>query len=705
MKRSKIRLLFRILRTLYFPLMIKHITLAFFGLLSLASFSQDNSLFCEQLTALQSLVKNQHYKPKQINDSLSKAVFHLFLERLDSDKNFFLQSDIEDLKSDVLMLDNYITNGNCDFIDNYITRLESRINSAKAIFEQLKTTPLDYSGKLKLQFTPRSEYNYYTNEDKLKIGLSKLVAYRIISKLIDDYGDLDYIKANFDALELEVKPKVIQNEICRLEEIQNKNGGISNFAKEAFLNALVQYNDPNSTYFNHSEKIEFENSLSIDQLSFGIITNKNKDGDIVIAHIIPGSSAFKNGNLEVDDVLKSLTANAATLETLCVSNEDIIAFTNKEDNKTITFSVKKKNGTLQDITLTKSQIKVEDNAIRGYVIDGELPLGYIKIPSFYTNTESPNGRGLTSDIAKELYKLQKEKIAGLVIDLRFNGGGSMQEALDLSGMFIDRGPLSIIKMNNDETFTVRDSKRGSFFNKPIVILVNNYSASASEFFASAMQDYNRAIIVGSKTYGKASAQVIFPLSETSDLGFCKLTVEAFYRVTGRSHQSIGVVPEIILPSLYNDFESTEYSKSYALKNDTIAISIKHRPLTPLRLEGIKKSSQLRIKNSKHFQDIKANNKALIKRLFEKGERYPLTLDTVYNKLNDRKNFMDTVFNNLENNEQTPLVSIKNTTSTKEILGYNIEEKEQNDFIIEELSADIYIKEAQLILIDYLNTNN
>lgn len=685
--------------------MIKHITLSFFGLLSLFSFSQDNTLFCEQVSALQDLVKSQHYKPKPVNDSLSKAVFHLFLERLDSEKNFLLQSDVDKLNPDALLLDNYITSGNCNFIDKYITTLESRINSAKALFESFKSTPLDYSGKLSLQFTPNSEYNYFLSADKLKIGLSKLVAYRVISKLIDDHGDLDYIKANFESLEQKAKPKVIQNEICRLEEILNKNGGVSNFAKEAFLNALVQYNDPNSTYFNQSEKIEFENSLSIDQLSFGIITNKNKDGDIVIAHIIPGSSAFKNGNLEVDDVLKSLTANASTLETLCVSNEDIIAFTNEEENKTITFSVKKKNGTIQDITLTKSQIKVEDNAIRGYVIEGALSLGYIRIPSFYTNRESPNGRGLTSDIAKELYKLQKEKISGLIIDLRFNGGGSMQEALDLSGMFIDRGPLSIIKMNNNETFTIRDSKRGSFFNKPIILLVNNYSASASEFFASAMQDYNRAILVGSRTYGKSSAQLILPLSEEKNLGFCKLTVESFYRVTGRSLQSIGVLPEITLPSLYNNFESNESFKPYALTNDTIAITLKHRPLAPLKIDSIKANSLARVENSKRFQAIKTNNQALITRLFEKGERYPLTLDAVYKNQNDRNKFMEKVFSNIIDTTDTPLVGIKNTASTNEILSFNIEEKKMNDFIIDELSRDVYIKEVQSILIDYLNTNN
>ncbi len=675
----------------------------FLSFISILSFSQTEAIFCKQVSGLQTLIKNEHYKPKQVNDSLSKGVFYLFLERLDYNKDFFIESDIQKLKTDEYKLDDYIVDNNCDFISKYITLLEDRIHITESILENLKKTPIDYSGKLDLQFIPNSQYTYYKDEEAFKIGLQKRVGFKTLSKLIDENEDLEYLKSNFKALEVEAKSKIIKNELCLLNEILNKNGGIKKFTEESFLNALVQYNDPNSTFFNDSEKIEFENELSKNQLSFGIITSKNNNGDIIISGIIPGSPAFKNGLLEEDDILKMLKADSSVLETLCVSNGDIQAFTNAEANKIITFTVKKKNGTLQDITLTKSKIKVDDNAIRGYLLGESLNIGYIKIPSFYTDEESPNGRGLTSDIAKELYKLQKEKIQGLIIDLRYNGGGSMQEAIELSGMFIDRGPLSIIKTNTDEKITIRDLKRGSFYTKPLIILVNNYSASASEFFACAMQDYNRAIIVGSKTHGKSSAQTIIPISESENLGFCKLTIDAFYRVTGKSHQSIGVIPDITLPSMFENFESGEYYRDFALKNDSIAVINKHKPLPKPNLAAIKLKSEERITKEKDFQNIEKNNSILYSLLFNKGEHYKLTIDDVKKNRTQYETIMDTIFN-IEK-DSFAIIKIKNTQSTNEILKYNNDDAEQNEITLEELSKDIYIKEAQNILIDFLNSKN
>ena len=683
--------------------MLKITLSCFLSFISILSFSQTEDVFCKQVSGLQALIKNKHYKPKPINDSLSKGVFYLFLERLDYNKDFFLKSDFENLKADEYKLDDYILDHNCAFISKYITLLEDRIHIAESILENLKETSIDYSGKVDLQFVPHSEFTYYKDEEAFKIGLQKRVGYKTLSKLIDENEDTEYLKSNFNTLETEAKLKIIKNELCLLNEILHKSGGIKKFTEESFLNALVQYNDPNSTFFNDSEKIEFENELSKSQLSFGIITSKNNNGDIIISGIIPGSSAFKNGLLEEEDILKTLTSNNATLETLCVSNNDILAFTNAEANRTITFTVKKKNGTLKEVTLTKSKIRVDDNAIRGYLLGDNSNIGYIKIPSFYTNNESPNGRGLTQDIAKELYKLQKEKIDGLILDLRYNGGGSMQEAIELSGMFIDRGPLSIIKNNTDEKLTIRDLKRGSFYTKPLIVLVNNYSASASEFFACAMQDYNRAIIVGSKTYGKSSAQTIIPINENENLGYCKLTIDAFYRVTGKSHQSIGVVPDITLPTMFENFETAEFYRDYALKNDSVAIMSKHKPLPELKLTSIKLKSEERINNQKAFQDIKTNNEKLYSLLFKKGEHYKLSLNAVRKNRNYYKAIMDTIFN-IEN-DTISLIKIHNTKSTIEILEYSTDDTEQNERTLDELSKDIYIKEAQNILIDFLNSNN
>merc|ERR1711974_53299 len=190
-------------------------------------------------------------------------------------------------------------------------------------------------------------------------------------------------------------------ELCKLDEFQNQKGSLSQFVKEAFLNAYVAFHDPNSSFFNAADKTTYVNALSNDQLSFGIITSKNDDGDIVIVHVTQSTWASIDGNFETNDVIKSLEANNVVLETYCVSNEDIVAFTNDEQNKTITFKIKKQDGSVKTVKLTKTKTKIEDNTVTGYVIKNKANVGYISINNFYSDFESPNGLGVANDVAKE----------------------------------------------------------------------------------------------------------------------------------------------------------------------------------------------------------------------------------------------------------------------------------------------------------------
>ncbi|WP_452225969.1 carboxy terminal-processing peptidase [Lacinutrix cladophorae] len=679
--------------------MFKNLLYSFLLCIPILTNAQDH-VFCNQLTALDSLIKVAHYKPKAINDSLSKHVFKLFIENLDTDKRYFTQKDIAKFKTDAFQIDDYLENKNCDFITKYIQVLTLRIEQSIEYLENLKQQELDYSGKDILNFTQNKDVRFYKNEEDSKRYWSKKVRYLLILDIIDQDSIFENVKANFKTFENSNKEKIIDNQICLLYEILNQEGGISNLVTENFLNAFIQYQDPNSTYFNETEKTVFENSLAIQQETFGILTKKNKNGEIVISHIIPGSSAFKNGAFEEDDVIKSLTSKDNVLQIHCIKNEDIIRFLNNSDNKTVTFKIKKSNGSILDIELNKTVLKVEENSITGYIIGEDVTFGYIKIPSFYTNLESYNKRGLTTDFAKELYKLQKENIKGLIIDLRFNGGGSMQEAIELSGMFINKGPVSIIRDNKNEQFTFRDPSRGTFFNKPIIILINNYSASASEFFASTLQDYNRAILVGSTTHGKSSAQVILPLSEKNNLGFCKITIEAFYRVTGKSLQANGVIPDIQLPSIYDDFKFNEKDKPYALPNDTILATLKHVPLPKINFSNLITKSNARVNKSADFALVKTANKKLLENYYSE-DSLALTLDNVYKHEQDYKTMWQSIFDNKKTETK---IAVSNTLSTTELLSYNENEKTNNQMLLGSLSKDIYIHEAYLILSNFINPN-
>nr|WP_321223139.1 carboxy terminal-processing peptidase [uncultured Psychroserpens sp.] len=675
-------------------------TILLYFIVSYFGYSQEKTVFCDQLDALKMVVKTNHYQPKIVDDSLSTHVFDLFLNSIDEDKRLLTKEDVKQFEKDRFSLDNYIDNNDCSFIDKYAKVLNQRIENSKIIISNLEFETFDYTGKDTLRFKPESQFIYFKNDEAIKRYWSKRLRYNILYTLIENDSVLDHLQKEFKSLESELKPKLIQKEICKLETLQNRLGSVDNFVKESFLNAYLNYHDPNSSFFNASEKEIFENSLSNDQLSFGIITTKNDNGDIIIVHITPGSAAFNNGNFEVNDIIKSLSTTTKTLETYCISNQDVMAFTSNQEHNTITFKIKKQNGALKTIELTKTKTKTEENTVTGFIIDQKSKVGYISIASFYSDLESPNGLGLANDVAKELYKLQKENIEGLIIDLRFNGGGSMKEAADLSGMFINRGPLSILRYNNGETFTIKDVNRGALFTKPIVILVNNYSASASEFFAASMQDYNRAVVVGSTTHGKASAQVILPLDANETLGFSKLTVEKFYRVTGKSHQAQGVVPDIILPNLYDGFNTQEEFTAYALENDSIA-GIKNYPkLKPLPIEQLKKYSISRVQNNSNFNSVKKLNQLIIKNHFELDTEYLLTLNNVYNEMSSYKAQWETINAPLENHISN--FTIKNTAYTNEVISYNEDKKTINKSILKDLTNDIYVEEAQAILQDLLN---
>lgn len=673
---------------------------SFFISLIFGAFQAQNDSFCEDLQAVNTIITDSHYSPKKVNDSLSKAVFKLFLDKIDEHQRFFLQSDIASFKTDELMIDDYINEKRCGFITRYSIVLENRIRESKNFLETLKTETLDYSGVDSLHYNSGGSYNYFKNAEAVKNYWSKRVRYRILRKLVENDSVLESITLNFKALEKDIKPKVIDNEICLLQEFENNLGGIKRFVEVSFLDALAKYQDPNSAYLSASDKTQFEKSVSNSQLSFGIETTKNNNGDIVISHISPGSTAFKNGEFEVNDVILSLTSKRETLESYCLSNETITSFITNDNIKEITFRIKKKNGQIKSITLDKSSLDVEGNSITGFVLSETENIGYIKIPSFYTDTESINGLGVANDVAKQIYKLQKENISGIIIDLRFNGGGSMKEAADLSGMFIDRGPVAISKVRGETNYTIRDPNRGSIFNKPIVILVDQFSASASEFFAGAMQDYNRALIIGSTTHGKATSQLIVPISDKKETNFLKLTMGQFFRVTGKSHQQIGIVPDIKLPSIYDNYKTQEKHQPFSLENTSTDVTLKHRPKPKNDYRTIIAQSKKRIEHDSTFASIKKFNRIFINDYLNRTGNYPLSLEFVFN---DDKKYNATwkaYSTALENN--TSIFKVLNTSSTNEILSYNNDDKKLNDELRDKISKDPYIQEAFFIINDILH---
>ncbi len=663
--------------------------------------------FCKKLEKLKDVVETYHFHPKPINDTLSVKVYELFIEAINIRKQFFTQKEIHLFGKDSLLFDDYISNTKCDFLSKYTNALTERIDASKLYLTSLKETTLDYSGSDTLYFDANRKFDHFETSSKAEKYWRKNIRYNILRRIIEDTTNLGFIKSNFKTLEEGVKEKVIDQELCRLDEILHKDGGISQFVEEAFFNAYLGYHDPHSVFFNTQERDLFNHQLANNQMSFGITTDKNNEGKIIISNVAPGSPAFKNSEIETNDVLKSITTSNGILEAYCISNEDILKLLNDDALKKATFKIQKRNGQIKTIKLKKGRVENEENSISGYILKSvesdALKVGYINISSFYTDLEKYNALGMANDVAKEIYKLKRDRIDGLVIDLRFDGGGSLKEAVDLSGLFIDRGPVTIMRYSNDETYTLKDTKRGAVFTAPLIVLVNQFSASASELFAGAMQDYNRAIVIGSKTHGKSSAQVVMPIGRSAEEGYVKLTTERFYRPTGKTHQSVGVIPDIQFPSLYDNFDTQEQYIPYALPNDTISVSMEPKVLASKDISTVIENSKRRISENLLFQNLTSLNKRLVKDYINKKLEYPLTLEDVYNDFDTMKGMWTATQDIMINTNSC--ITVSNTSSRKKVLKYNEAKRKENEIVLTELSQDIMLEEAFLIMKDYINAIN
>lgn len=672
----------------------------FFGVV-ISNYGQKNEAFCAELEALSQTIAELHYQAKPIDDSLSAAVFNLFLENLDEDKRLFNQEQIANFKEkDYLKLDDYIKNNDCRFLNIYILQLEKSIAHAKQSLEKLREQPLDFSGTLKLKFSPENKHRYSKNETTQTTYWKKRISYELITNLTEEDSLLTSVKKILAEEQYERKNKLIDQQLCLLEETSNQFGGLQKFVEKQFLNAFAHYQDPHTTYLDRSDKVSFETHIASNQATFGIYTTKNNDGEIEIAQIVPGSSAFKNNKLEEGDILKKLFSENDELVVSCVSNREVVNFMNNKKHQETTFRVKKKNGPITNVKLTKTVIKVEENSTRGYLLQhNDQQIGYLKIPGFYTDLESPNGLGVANDVAKEIFKLQQEKIEGLILDLRNNGGGSMKEAITLSGMFIDKGPISIVKTHKGNISTLRDPYRGKVFEKPVLILVNQFSASASELFAGAMQDYHRAIIVGSPTYGKSTVQSIFPLDQNGELGFSKITIQKFYGINGTTHQFKGIQPDIALPSVYDNLKRGERYLPYALASDSVEIQLEPKKLAAIPTLPLQKNSKQRISGNKSFDTIQKLREVFTNEYLEKETEYALTVENIFNDISAFQKLINQL-----NEVKTENISyqVKNTSSTNNLLIFNPDDKELNEKITKSIAEDIYIEEAYFILTDFIN---
>lgn len=657
-------------------------------------FSQNSDNTCEILNKINATIQSEHLRPKPVDDSLSVFVFDNLINELDPSRNIFFKSEYDEMAAKYrLNLDNLILENDCSFLTDITSKYISGLERTKNILEKIQAAPFDYSKKDTIRFYKKSFPFYLKNDDLEKVWRKK-IRYQILDDIAETSDNLDSIKANFKSIEAKSRKLILSNEICRintlLETKTNQNENLYNF--------FCTYFDPHTAYFSDDSKSSFVASLSKEHLSLGMTVNLNEKNEIIVQELDPNGPAYQTGQIKKGDQIVSVSNQKETLQVSCASLESISTMILSEANKSLTITLKRNSGKSFEVYIEKQVMKDEENSVFSFIIGKDSKIGYIKIPSFYADLDGNSRKGCADDVAREIIKLERDNIKGLVIDLIDNGGGSMEEAIKLAGMFVDYGPLSIVIDHTKEKSIINDPFKGVIYKGPIVILVNSNTASASEFFSSIMQDYNRALLLGSSTLGKATMQTILSLDETKNTDFLKITINKFYRVTGKSHQYIGVTPDVVLPEFYEDVYQKESDFPTAIKNDSITSILKYRPYVKRALiDKLAKNSKTRLADNFYFNDIKKINLKIDQLVNTPKAEVPMTIDAVFNQ----KKIVNSLWKEINtfNDENNPL-DVYNSTVNQYLLSAYPNDKTINQYQIDHLKINPYLNEAVNIINDF-----
>lgn len=587
------------------------------------------------LQSVGEMLMQGHYSPKQINDDFSKIVFKKYLEDLDPDKNIFTQQDIDALRRHETRVDDEIKGAPVEFFQDAAKLFNKRIEEAAKIYKDILAKPFDFTTDEKI-VTDSKKLNFASTEEQRREMWRKRLKYMTLDRYVElqDIQEKNKGKAGFVAksnadLEKEAREKVMKIMDRTFDRYRYKFNDDEKFSM--YVNAITNMMDPYTEFFPPADKRYFDEQLS--GQFFGIGASLIYDeGNIKINSLLTGSPASKSGEIEVGDVImKVAQGSEQALELTGYTVEDAVKLIRGKKGTEVRLTLKKKDGTLKTISLIRDKIVQDETFARSAVVEnGSEKIGYIFLPEFYANFDDPNGSRSAVDVAKEVVKLKEQKVDGIVIDLRNNGGGSLYDVVQMVGLFIDEGPIVQVKDREGKPTVMRDKDGSVLYDGPLAVMVNEFSASASEIFAAAIQDYGRGVVIGStSTYGKGTVQRSIGLdpenflSQNSELGSLKLTLQKFYRINGGSTQLKGVVPDIVIPDKYEYLNFREKDNTNALPWDEINKASYKKWEGGYDLQTIKNLSNARIASNPIFQGIKKNTEILSE---QNDKEYSLQID-------------------------------------------------------------------------------
>ena len=707
-----------------------------------ASDPEKDKMLIELLTFV---IEKGHYNPAKIDDTFSKGVYKDYLNALDPSKRFFLQSDIDEFSKYETQIDDQILNKELAFFDLTYTRLMKRMDESKDYYKIALEKPFDY----KKNETINTEYEklpYAKNVQELKERWRLQVKLSALSSLVEKQKlEEDLLKDKNKTLEErlqdyrtsmgdKITPELEKKFIADVEKKKNQapktyeqleketrestlnslNDNFS-FIKDldredwfsVYVNAISSRFDPHTSYFGPSEKEKFDVSMSGKLEGIGARLQKKNDFT-EITELISGGPAWRGKQLESGDVvLKVAQGDAEPVDVVGMRLDDVVKKIKGPKGTEVRLTVKKTDGTIKVITIIRDEVEIEETYVKSSVVEKDgFKYGIIYLPKFYIDFEDQNSRDAGKDVALEVERLKAAGVQGIVMDVRDNGGGSLKTVVDIAGLFISQGPIVQIKSAAGKKEVLYDRDAKVQWDGPLVVMINEFSASASEILAAAIQDYKRGVVIGSKqSYGKGTVQNVIDLNQFvrgstyGDLGALKTTTQKFYRINGGSTQLEGVKSDIAIPDRYSYLKMGERDIENAMPWDKIdAAEYKIWDKQNNFDLTIEKSRQ-RMSNNAQLNLIDDNAKWLDER--NKENIYSLNID----KFKAEQKALDE-----KNKKYKPISDYKNAFDFKS-LPYEVEQinndpilKEKRERWHESLSKDIYIEEAIHILNDLQSEN-
>ncbi|WP_299432732.1 carboxy terminal-processing peptidase [uncultured Aquimarina sp.] len=523
-----------------------------------------------------------HYDAKDINDDFSKNVFVDYVDALDPLKRYFYKSDIEEFKKFETLIDDQIRDKEIDFFNLTYERLQQRMAEARLLYKEILDRPFNFEKEESIK-TDYEKLSYVGSKKEMKNRWRLQLKFNALSSYYDKVDEqIDSVTTN---KEFNRKSAVVLEEESR-EITKTSLKEYFEFADDLerkdwfsiYINSIVEEFDPHTYYFAPQDKDRFDIAMSGKLEGIGARLQKKND-NVKIIEIISGGPAWRGSKVEVGDLIMKVKQEdeVEPVSIVGMRLDDAVSLIKGPKGTKVTLIVKKVDGTIENVEIVRDVVELEETYAKSSVVKKNgKNFGIINLPKFYFNMQDYNQRNAAKDVKQEIIRLKQQEMEGLVIDLRDNGGGSLQTVVDIAGLFIDKGPIVQVRTKGESPEVLSDKDRNVLWDGPLVILVNELSASASEILAAAMQDYKRAIIIGSKqTYGKGTVQNVMDLNrwmrsnDFGDLGALKLTTQKFYRVNGGSTQLEGVKSDVVVPDRYSYIDIGEKDQENPLPWDKI----------------------------------------------------------------------------------------------------------------------------------------